>query len=172
MNDETTLLILGCLGADGRPTISPLFAALPLRNSVQRRALALTRLCERHDLDCVTTSATVIQPHWEFAPEDRAVDLNCTWTALGALHYFSLYGRLLAWDDPDERITLLATTVMFDAGELGRLAKRGSQWEVRSGDDGDLDAGLHRRICERAAALLGPQQTFRNGSRDQMQDRV
>lgn len=158
MSQATPLLILGCLGTDGRPTEVPLFAAVPLRHSVLRQARALTRLCERHDLDSVTTSAFVVHPHWEFVPPSKAVDLSCTWTAIGVLHYFTLYGRMLDSDDPDERITRLADTVLFDAREMRHIARQGARWDVRSDEDGEggWDTGLHRRICAHAERLLGP----------------
>lgn len=158
LEQRTPVLVLACLGADGLPTDAPLFAAFPLRPRMLRRARTLTRLCERNDLDSVTTSALTLQPHWEFSPSARALDLSCTWTAIGVLHYFTLYGRLQGSDDPDESITRLAETVCFDARELRHIARQRVCWDVRSHDedDGGCDVGLHRRICQRAEALMGP----------------
>lgn len=148
------MLILGCLGRDGQPSAIPLFAAIPLSPHLLRRAAALTRVCEGHELDSVTTSKIALQPHWEFSnEEDRPQDLTCTWTAIGALQYFTLFGR----SSLEEQSAEMAQTVLFDVTEWPLLARTGWRWDIRAHDDDpNEDIGLHRRICSRASQLFGP----------------
>ena len=150
-----SMLVLGCFGRDGLPTESPLLAAIPLTRQVLRRASQLTRLCSRYELDYVTSSAYCPEVRWEFAPQDQAVDLHCIWTAIGVLHNFTLYGRLLDFDDPDERFIQLATTVTFDATEMYEIARQRTRWDARTHDDDEACSDLHRRICARAETLFG-----------------
>jgi hypothetical protein len=118
---------------------------------VAKRSKQLTHICSKYGLNDVTTFDFHPAVHWEFAtgtPLQQYADLSCSWTAVGALHYFRLTGRDVS--DLESSVGEIANTVLFDATEIQDIRRIGSPVEFRNVADDVL--GFTRG--QRAAALL------------------
>jgi hypothetical protein len=142
MARKDPMVIFATRGGDGKPSDSPLFAAVRVTARLCARLRLLTKVAQDHAVDTLKFRHTGSPIYWDFplgSSLESCVEEHSQWTLDSSSVFVELWGRLQMEDGFSES-QVLAVAASTDLESLEHL--RSSRYEMDYVEDEDTEAAL------------------------------
>lgn len=138
MSGNDPMLVLAVNDPQGKPTDSPLFAAVRVTASLCKRLRLLASLSKKHLVDTMNVQHRDAPIYWDFPPDsalEGCMENYSQWEMIGSTIYLQFWGSLQMDNGEFSGIQMLAVSTVLDVEILEDLRASGSNIDYLEDED-------------------------------------